>query len=189
MTIAVDADVGSLVAAAAVEYIGTPSVPHSRFHTGIMLPERQEPKLAIDPNAEEKLFAGYSSKGLKDYKMHKYEYHRQHSAETGLDCSGHSNLAVLDVFKRLGGVADVPRHVKGFYIWAFTDFVPTNSLRCGDFIFFQRKRSTHRAPPDHMGIYVGNNALIHSNGGEGCKVEKASLESIGSLVAAKRLMI
>lgn len=187
MNVATTVDVGSLVVAAAAEYVGAPSAHHSKFHTGIYFPENE--RIKRDAEVEEFLRKWAGLCWTSNYYTYIQEAHLPHSVETGLDCSGFVNLAIKDSFHQLGRAAEVPRHTAVLYSWSATMFVPLDKLQPGDLLFLQTNR--RRTFPDHIGVYLGNSEVVHSPGVDGSKVKVINLESFVSdaaLIAAKRVI-
>lgn len=187
MTVATTVDVGNLVAEAAASYVGVPSVHHSAFHTGTYFPENE--RIQRNHKVEEFLRKWARLSWTNNYHTYFQEVHLPHSAETGLDCSGHVNLAIKDSFHQLGRAAEVPRHTAELYSWPATTFVPLDYLQPGDLLFLQTSR--RHTFPDHIGVYLGNSEVAHSPGVDGSKVKVISLESFVSdatLTVAKRVI-
>ena len=190
-------DIGAFVADVAGSYVGVTSTHHSAFHTRIYYPELGAEAPFVLSKQEQEFMRKFAwPKWNGDYYTYLKEVHLPHSVETGLDCSGLLNIAVAEVFKRLGFQVELPRHVAEFYSWPLTDFLPTDSLKKGDFLFLLANGK--RGSRDHVGIYLGNEKVIHSPGVEGSQVKIVSLEEFTSragllpfyvgLVAAKRLL-
>ncbi len=83
------------------------------------------------------------------------------SKRSGVDCSGF----VLQVYKSIG--LKLPRTAARQY--NFTRKIPSSSRRAGDLVFFRKYSRI-----SHVGIYIGNNKMIHSSSSRG--VVKESLE-------------
>ncbi len=84
------------------------------------------------------------------------------SKRNGVDCSGF----VLQVYKSIG--MKLPRTAARQY--NYTRRVASNSRRAGDLVFFRKSSRI-----SHVGIYIGNNKIIHSSTSRG--VVKESLDT------------
>lgn len=135
-------DVGKLVASIAQRYVGIKSAYHGNFH-------------------EEKY---YEEAGATK------QVHLPHSIETGLDCSAMVNLVIADAFRELGSQTTIPRHVKEFFRWQAAVLINPDNLPVGTLLFVHA--SQKRTPPSHIGIYVGDDKVIHSPGNETGHVKK-----------------
>jgi cell wall-associated NlpC family hydrolase len=113
-----------------------------------------------------------------------------------LDCSAFVNTVISEVLRKLGIQAESPRHVKEFFRWPMTTASQPNDLSVGALIFVYA--SQKRTPPDHIGIYVGKNQVIHSPGTTTGRVKNISFDNFISgtipmdgygLFAAKKLIV
>ena len=73
------------------------------------------------------------------------------TSHEGFDCSGFSQI----VFKDTG--IDIPRTTGEQY--KIGTVIKKNDLQKGDLVFFE----TVKKGPSHLGIYIGDNKLIHSS--------------------------
>lgn len=95
---------------------------------------------------------------------------------TGIDCSGF----VKKVLEHFG--IDAPRRARDYV--NFGKPIPLNSIIPGDILLFKFEHKY----VDHVGIYVGNDSVIHSASNRGVVVE--GLEYIRkNLVGARRIFI
>lgn len=83
------------------------------------------------------------------------------TTKSGVDCSGF----VQNVYKSIG--INLPRTSSDQY--AFTRRISKDDLKIGDLVFFRRT-----ARISHVGIYIGNNYMIHASTSRG--VIKESLD-------------
>ncbi len=93
------------------------------------------------------------------------------SPGTGFDCSG----LVMYVFAQLG--VQLPHFAAGQY--SYGSPVPRDQLQAGDLVFFDGL--------SHVGIYIGNNQLVHApHSGDVVRIASMS-EFAGRFVGARRV--
>lgn len=70
--------------------------------------------------------------------------------------------------------------------YGYGRYVKRASLRPGDLVFFDENRNGRLQPWDHVGIYSGNDNLIHASSYFG-RVVESKMKRIGGYWGAKRL--
>ena len=75
-------------------------------------------------------------------------------SKSGTDCSGF----VLNIFKAVGIILPRTAHQQ----WQFAVPISNSDLRPGDLVFFSSGGKV-----DHVGIYVGNDQMIHASSSRG----------------------
>lgn len=107
-----------------------------------------------------------------DYLGSKYAFGAQGLAEAKTDCS----LYTQNVFKRVG--IELPRSsAEQSRLGAF---VSKENLQVGDLLFFR----TYKREPSHVGIYLGDNKMIHAS----FRGRKVMIDDISKAYYSKRYL-